>query len=91
MLLCGAFSDVLRAISAPVVELETFRGSVGPWPRAGDLDAPINGCVEGGSEVAVPGATGVKGVGPGVGCDVVEVLRECMGTVVVVAAGAGRV
>ena len=57
MLLGAAFSDALRAISALVVELATFRGSVGPWLRAGDLGA-LNGWVDGGCEAAVPGVTG---------------------------------
>lgn len=55
MLLGAVFSEVLRAISALVVELATFRGSVGPWFRAGDLGA-ADGWTGGGCEVAVPGA-----------------------------------
>lgn len=87
MLLGAAFSEVLRAISAPVVELATFRGSVGPWLRAGDLGA-LNGWVGGGCEVAVPGAAGCVGV---CSWETFEVLRECIGMFVVVGAGAGRV
>jgi hypothetical protein len=86
MLRGAALSEALRAISAPVLEFATFRGSVGPWPRAGDLGA-LSGWV-GSCEVAVPGATGCVGV---CSCETFEVLRECMGTFVVVGAGAGRV
>jgi hypothetical protein len=90
MLRGAVFSEVLRAMSAPVVALATFRGSVGPWLRTGDLGAP-SGRVEGSSEVAVPGATdswvGVCG-------GLLDDVRECMGRVVfvvfvVVGAGAG--
>lgn len=87
MLLGAAFSDVRRAISAPVVELATFRGSVGPWARAGDLGG-LSGCVVGGAAVAVPGATGSC---TGGGCETLEGVRECTGTFAVVGAGAGRV
>lgn len=87
MLRGAAFSEALRAISAPVVEFATFRGSVGPWLRPGDLGA-LSGWVGGGCEVAVPGAGGFVGV---CSCETFEVLRECTGTFVVVGAGAGRV
>lgn len=85
MLRGAAFSDVLRAMSAPVVELETFRGSVGPWLRAGDVGAP-KGWAEAGSELAVPGATGGR---VGVCCEMFEGVRVCTGPAVVVGAGAG--
>lgn len=87
MLRGAAFSEALRAISAPVVELATFRGSVGPWARPGDLGA-LSGWVGGGIEVAVPGATAWVGV---CSCDALEVLRECMGTFAAAGTGAGRV
>lgn len=88
MLRGAAFSEALRAISAPVVEFATFRGSVGPWPSPGDLGALSGWVGGGGCEVAVPGATGCVGV---CSCETFEVLRECTGTFVVVGAGAGRV
>lgn len=86
MLLDAAFSDARRAISAPVVEFETFRGSVGPWPSVGDLGA-LNGWVISGSEVAAPGATGRTGVC----CEMFAGVRACMGMFVVLGVGAGRV
>lgn len=94
MLLGAVFSDVLRAISLLEVEFAMFRGSVGPWLRAGDFGA-FNGCAGGGGggcDTAVPGATGGR---VGVCCETFEGLREWIGTfvvvVVVVDAGAGRV
>src|SRR5690242_5023693 len=83
MLRGAVLSDVLRAISALVVEFATFRGSVGPWPT-GVLGGP-NGWAGGGCDRAVPGATGWVGV-----CwETVEGLREWMGTFVVAVVGAG--
>jgi hypothetical protein len=87
MLLGAVFSEVLRAISALVVELATFRGSVGPWLSPGDLRAP-DGWAGGGCEEAVPGATDGW---VGVCCETLEVSREWTGTFAVLDAGAGRV
>ena len=87
MLLGPVFSDVRRAISALVVEFATFRGSVGPWLRAGDLGA-LKGWVDGGCDVAVPGATG--GCADEC-CDVFEGPREWTGTLAAAVGGAGRV
>ena len=86
MLLGAVLSDVLRAISALVVEFAMFRGSVGADFKGGEALVVAGGCAVGGSEMAIPGVT----EGFSDRTDSCEGLRESM-VGIGVGFGAGRV